>query len=123
VGDIGRYICRLAYSLELPKGRRAASYDGMIGPKRVAVRMNNCPTGTPVRLAEPLDFDELIVVLGPGCFLRPPGVAGDFICYRFSPDEVRARFRATAGGYIGGRDTFARGYDKVVDLTPRQAGP
>ena len=117
IGDIGRHLCQLVYGMELPKGRPLAAYDGMIGESRVAVRINNCPIGTPVRLMEPLDFDELIVILGPGCFLRPAGVASDFIFYRFSPEQARERFKETKGGYVGGRGAFDRAYDKVLNLT------
>ena len=116
IGDIGRYLCRLTYGLEVSTGRRPAAYDGMIGPLRAAVRINNCPVGTPVRVMEPLDFDELIVILGPNCFLRPEGVASDFVFYRLSADQVRERFKATKGGYLGGRGAFDRSYDKVLNL-------
>jgi hypothetical protein len=117
IGDIGRYVCALVYGLEVPKRRRPDGYDGKIGKSRVAVRINNCPIGTPVRLIEPLEFDEVVVVLGPNCMLRPEGVASDFIFYRFTPEEVRQRFRKTRNGYVGGRNAFDRTYDKALNLT------
>ncbi len=117
LGDIGRYVCTLAYGLKVPKSGKPTGYDGRIGRSRVAVRLNNCPVGTPVRLTEPLDFDELIVVLGPNCLLRPEGVASDFIFYRFTVEEVRRRFRKTKSGYVGGGDVFDRTYDKVLNIT------
>jgi hypothetical protein len=116
LGDIGRYVCQLVYGLKVPKRRKPTGYDGKIGRSRVAVRLNNCPVGSPVRLAEPFDFDELIVVLGPNCKLRPVGVASDFIFYRFTPEEVRRRFKKTSGGYVGGGDVFDRTYDKALNL-------
>jgi hypothetical protein len=116
LGDIGCYVCQLAYGLKVPKRRKPTGYDGKIGKSRVAVRLNNCPVGNPVRLAEPLDFDELIVVLGPSCLLRPEGVASDFIFYRFTPGEVRKRFKKTKSGYVGGGDVFDRTYDKVLNI-------
>ena len=117
IGDIGRYLCQAVYGMEVPKGRRQPAYDGTIDSSRVAVRINNCPTGTPVRVNEPLDFDELIVILGPHCFLRPDGVASDLIFYRFTPDEVRQRFKATDGGYVAGRPSFDRRYDRTLNMT------
>ena len=117
LGDIGRYVCTLAYGLKVPKGKRPTGYDGKIGRSRVAVRLNNCPVGNPVRLSEPFDFDELIVVLGPNCLLRPAGVASDFIFYRFTPEEVRKRFRKTKSCYVGGGDVFDRNYDRVLNIT------
>ena len=117
IGDIGSYLCQVAYDLELPKAPRQADYDGMIGASRVQVRINNCPIGTPVRLTEPVECDELIVVLGPNCFLRPENVEGDFIFYRFTRDEALKKFKSSSGGYIGGRSTFAQGHDKVLNLT------
>ncbi len=116
IGDIGRYLCREVYGMEAPKGRRPADYDGTIGESRILVRMNNCPTGTPVRVPDNEEYEELVVILGPNCFLRPPGVASDIIFYRFTRDEARARFKATASGYVGGRDAFDRSYDRVVNL-------
>jgi hypothetical protein len=117
IGDIGRYLCQAAYDLELPKSPRQADYDGMIGTSKVQVRINNCPIGTPVRLAEPAEYDELIVVLGPHCFLRPENVEGDFIFYRFTRDEALKKFKSSSGRYIGGRSTFSQGHDKVLNLT------
>jgi len=117
IGDIGRYVCTLVYGLKVPKGRKPTGYDGKIGKSRVAVRLNNCPVGNPVRLTEPLDFDELIVVLGPNCLLRPEGVASDFVFYRFTPDEVRTRFKKTKDSYVGGGDVFDRTYDRVLNIT------
>lgn len=117
VGDIGRYVCTLVYGLKIPKGTKPIGYDGKIGKSRVAVRLNNCPVGSPVRLAEPLDFDGLIVILGPNCLLRPEGVASDFIFYRFTTAEVRKRFKKTRSSYVGGEDIFDRTYDKVLNIT------
>ena len=106
------------YGLELPKSRRqVAGYDGMIGTSKVQVRSNNCPIGTPVRLSEPFEYDELIVVLGPNCFLRPKNVEGDFIFYRFTEEEVLQRFKTPSSKYIGGRSVFSQGHDKVLFLT------
>ena len=115
--DIGRYLCQVMYHLELPKSTRQAGYDGMIGTSKVHVRINNCPIGTPVRLSEPFDYDELIVVLGPNCFLRPENVEGDFIFYRFTREEALKKFKTSSGKYIGGRSAVSQGYDKVLSLT------
>jgi len=120
IGDIGKYLCQIMYNLELPKRGQAvlqARYDGMIGKSRIQVRINNCPIGTPVRLDESMEYDEVIVVLGPNCKLRPDIIQDAFIFYRFSREEALKRFRASSGGYIGGRDTFSHGYDKVLDLS------
>ena len=116
IGDIGRYLCQIVYNLELSKSRRQASYDGTIGESRVQVRINNCPIGTPVILSEPFEYDELIVVLGPNCFLRPQNIEDDFIFYRFTREEALKRFRTPSGRYTGGRSMFAQGHDKVLSL-------
>ena len=64
-----------------------------------------------------MEYDEVIVVLGPNCKLRPESIRDDFIFYRFSREDALRRFRASSGGYIGGRDTFSQGHDKVLDLS------
>ena len=37
IGDIGRYVCQLAYGLKVPKGRRLTGYDGKIGKSRIEI--------------------------------------------------------------------------------------
>lgn len=117
IGDIGRYLCHVTYDMELPKNPWQAGYDGTIGTSKVQVSINNCPHGTPVRLAEPAEYDEVIVVLCPNCFLRPENVDGDFIFYRFTREEALKKFKFSSGRHIGGRSTFAQGHDKVLNLT------
>jgi hypothetical protein len=114
IGDVGRYLCQVMYGLK-PAGRRAG-YDGTIGASKVLVRINNCPTGTKVRLVEPLEFDEFVVVLGPNSLLRPEHIQGDFIFYRFTREEVLERFRTPRGNYIGGKEVFSQGHDRVLSL-------
>jgi len=120
IGDIGKYLCQVMYNLELPKpGQQArqARYDGTIDASRIQVRINNCPLGTPVRLDESMEFDEVIVVLAPNCKLRPENIQDDFIFYKFTREEALKKFKFSSGRYIGGRDTFSQGYDKVLSLT------
>jgi len=120
IGDISKHLCKVMYDLELPKrGQQArqARYDGMIGTSKIQVRINNCPIGTPVRLDESMEYDEVIVVLGPNCRLRPENIQNDFIFYRFSREDALKKFKALSGGYVGGRDTFSQGHDKVLDLS------
>jgi len=115
-GDIAKHLCQDIYNLELPESGRPAGYDGMIGSSRVQVRFNNCPVGSPIRLSEPFDYDELIVVLGPNCLLRPEGFRDEFVFYRFTRDEALEKFKTSDGKYIGGRDLFSEGYDKALNL-------
>jgi len=118
IGDIGRYLCRVMYNLEVTKAGRQAGYDGMIGTSKILVKINNCPVGTPVMLGEPGEFDELIVILGPNCSLRPENIEDDFIFYRFTREEALQKFRTPNGKYIGKKELFSQGHDKVLNLTP-----
>ena len=90
IGDIGRYLCRAVYGMQPAE---KAGYDGIVGGSRVLVRINNCPTGTPVRVGAPRNFDELIVVLGPNSWLRPAGAAAGLLFYRFTQQEVLEQFQ------------------------------
>jgi len=116
LGDISRYLCQVIYGLEPAESGRHSGYDGMIGTAKVLVRYNNCPTGTPVRLSEPFEFDELIVVLGSNCFLRPDNMKDELVFYRFTREEVSEKFRTSGGSYSGGKPLFSQGYDKVLSL-------
>jgi hypothetical protein len=88
----------------------------MIGDSKVAVRLTNCPTGTPIRVPAPVAFDELIVVLGPNSWMRPEGIGGEFICYRLGKAEVLARFRKVNGMYLGDSGALPAEPDRVVSL-------
>jgi len=123
IGDIGKYLCTVMYDLELPKrGQQARQafydgYDGLIGTSKIQVKINNCPLGTPVPLNEPFQYDELIVVLGPNCKLRPDNIQDDFIFYRFTREEALKKFKLPSGKYVGGKSLFSQGHDKVLNLT------
>ena len=121
IGDIGRYLCQVMYNLEITKSGRQAGYDGTIGTSKIQVTINNCPIGTPVILGEPSEYDELIVLLGPNCSLRPENIPDDFIFYRFTREEALKKFKTPGGKYIGKKTLFSQGYDKVLSLTPHRA--
>ena len=105
------------YNLELAKPRQQGGYDGRIGTPKIQVKINNCPIGTPVRLDEPLEYDELIVVLGPNSLLRPKNIEDEIIFYKYTREEALNKFKTRSGKYIGGRDLFCQGHDKVLSLT------
>jgi hypothetical protein len=67
-------------------------------------------------LAKPLEFEQLVVVLGPNSTLRPSGLEDAFILYRFTREEVIERFRTPGGRYIAGKKVFAHGYDQTLSL-------
>ena len=64
-----------------------------------------------------IEYDELIVVSGPNCSLRPENITDDFLFYRFTRDEVIKRFKTIDGKYVGGKELFSKGCDKVLSLT------
>jgi hypothetical protein len=117
IDDIAVYLCSRIYGME-PVGKKGKDigYEGLIGTSRVAVRLTNCPTGTPVRIAAPVAFDELIVVLGPNSWMRPEGIDGEFIFYRLRKDEVRDRFRESNGIYSGDTEILPAQPDKLLSL-------
>jgi len=116
IGDVARFLCREVYDLE-PSKARQFDHDGTIGDSKIRVAVNNCPVGTKVFLPEPHEFDELIVVLGPNCKLRPARLEGDFLFYRFSKDEAVSQFKTPKGKYIGGKEVFSEGHDRVLNLS------
>ena len=116
VDDICRYLCSQVYGMKLEDSRLDLSYDGIIDDLKIRTVFNNCPVGHKVILTEPFEFDELIVLLGPNCSLRPEGVSGDIIFYRFTPDNIRLKFDYKDGQYIGGIEAFSRDYDRVFSF-------
>jgi hypothetical protein len=117
IDDIAVYLCSRIYGME-PVGKRekGLGYEGLIGTSRIAVRLTNCPTGTPVRIAAPVAFDELIVVLGPNSWMRPEGIDAEFITYRLGKEEVLDRFQESNGIYTGDAGILPAQPDKLVNL-------
>jgi hypothetical protein len=116
IGDVAKYLCCEVYDMEPSKGRQAG-HDGTIGDSKIKVVINNCPIGTKVHLQEPIEFDELIVVLGPNCKLRPDQQEGDFLFYRFTIDEMVNKFKTPKGNYVGGKEVFLKNHDQVMNLS------
>jgi hypothetical protein len=117
IDDIAAYLCSKIYGMEpVGKGRQDSGYEGLIGSSRVAVRLTNCPTGTPVRIAAPVAFDELIIVLGPNSWMRPVGIDAEFLTYRLSKEEVVDRFRESNGIYSGSVEILPAQPDKLLSL-------
>ena len=123
IGDIARYLCTGVYGFEPRRSRQPAGYDGTIGTVKARVQVNNCPTGTKVMLTGPLEFEQLVVVLGPNSALRPDGVEETFVLFKFTREEVIERFATPAGRYIGGKDMFAQGHDRTLSLDLAEHGP
>ena len=117
IDDIAVYLGSELYGMEpVEKGQKGLGYDGMIGDSKVAVRLTNCPTGTPVRIPAPVAFDELVVVLGPKSWMRPEGIDAEFICHRLGKEEVLERFQESNGMYLGAVEALPTEPDKVVRL-------
>ena len=115
--DIAKYLCEVVYGFEAGKPRLPVGYDGRIGTAQVRVRFNNCPRGHKVNLQEPFAFDELIVVLGPNCALRPDDVQNAIVFYRFTKEEVLEKFRTPSARYVGGKELFSQEEpDRVLSL-------
>ena len=117
IDDIAVYLCSRIYGMD-PVGKKGKDpgYDGLIGASKVAVRLTNCPTGTPIRIAAPVAFDELIVVLGPNSWMRPEGIDAEFITYRLSKEEVLDRFEESNGIYSGDAEILPAQPDKLLSL-------
>ena len=117
IDDIAVYLCSAIYGMEtVGKGRSDPGYDGTLGTSRIAVRLTNCPTGTPIRIAEPVAFDELIVVLGPNSWMRPEGIDAEFIFYRLGKEEVLDGFQESGGIYSGGVEILPSQPDRLLSL-------
>jgi hypothetical protein len=116
IGDIAKHLCTVAYGFEPRRSRQPAGYDGTIGAIKTRVQVNNCPTGTKVMLAGPLEFEQLVVILGPNSTLRPDGLEDTFVLYRFTRQEVIEQFKTPGGRYIAGKRVFAQGYDRTLSL-------
>ena len=99
LGDIGEWLCVQNYGLVLETSGRHPGYDGKIGDSRVQVKVHNSPKGTNLSVGNPDNYDELIVILGPGSRLRVSAIKASFHAYRFSSAIVKRLMKRKSGYY------------------------
>lgn len=116
--DISAYLCGVFYDFRPVKSGRESGHDGVIGTSRVKIIFNNCPRGTAVRFDGPIDFDELIVILGPNSLWKPDAFTDDFVIFRFSKKEFLRFFRIQDETYSARGRAFSKKPDRVLSLTP-----
>ncbi|TGU74578.1 hypothetical protein E4633_03695 [Geomonas terrae] len=113
LGDIGEWLCVKRYGLVLEQSGRHPGYDGLIGNRRVQVKVHNSPEGTNLNVGDPEKYDELIVILGPRSRLRPGSRSFTFHFYRFTAAEVEADMKRSSGYYCAKTVLAGKEYEHV----------
>ncbi|WP_230432166.1 hypothetical protein [Plesiomonas shigelloides] len=116
LGDLGEYISKHFYAIELAQSGRQEGYDGTDAGGLVQVKYHGSSTRTNIDLGNPSEYDNLLVVLGPNSFLRDPGNAGDFLIYRMPSAQVRNYRQGSSSTYSCGKVAFSRAPDNVLNL-------
>lgn len=89
LGDLAEYICKHFYEVELAVSGRQIGYDGLDKEGKVQVKYHGSSTRTNIYLVNPSQYDNLLVVLGPGSLLRTTAHAAEFLIYRMSSATAR----------------------------------
>jgi hypothetical protein len=116
LGDLAEYIGQHFYEIELAVSGRQVGYDGVDKEGKVQVKYHGSPTRTNIDLGDPNQYDNLLVVLGPGSLLRSTSHAEEFLVYRMSSATARRHLNQKKGTYSCGKLPFARQPDKVLSF-------
>ncbi len=116
LGDIGEYICKHFYELELASSGREPGHDGYDKDGKVQVKYHGSITKTNVSLGNPGEYDSLLVVLGPNSLLRCSDYKEDFLIYRMSSEEVKNYHNHSTNTYSCGKTPFLRSPDKRLNI-------
>ncbi|MGH9876974.1 MAG: hypothetical protein ACRD5H_04995 [Nitrososphaerales archaeon] len=95
-----------AYRIDLDRSLREVGRDGLRGTVRVQVKYHG-GTSTTADLADPDQYDEVYLALGPTSVLRPKELTEDFLVYQFtaaayetsSPRKLTATITAQRQGF------------------------
>lgn len=119
LGDLGEYICKYLYDIELAENGRQQGYDGIDtkDSSLVQVKFHGSSTRTNIDLGDPDKYDYLLVVLGPDSLLRAPSNTGDFLIYRFSSTTVKNYKQGDSNSYSCGKSAFTQAPIKTLSLS------
>jgi hypothetical protein len=120
LGDLGEYICKHFYDIELAKSGRQEGHDGTDPEGLVQVKYHGSATRTNIDLGDPDEYKNLLVVLGPNSRLRNRETSGDFLVYRIPAEQARQHRQGTSNTYSCGRELFCRTPDNILFLNQKQ---
>lgn len=113
LGDIGEYLCSVAYSnFTGASSKTQKGIDGELDGQTVQIKFSNSPDAKNLDLGNPEKYQNLIVVLGPQSAHREDGIEGDFIFYRFSAQEVKEKFKVKKG-YTLTKNKHFKEHDRI----------
>ncbi len=117
LGDIGEYISKYFYDIELAKSNREPGYDGHDSEGRVQVKYHGSSIGTNINLGIPTEYDNVLIVLGPNSLLRSSDYKEDFLVYRINSEQVKTYTKAKNNSYSCGKRPFNGKPDNVLSLS------
>ena len=122
LGDIGEFIAKNFYDIELSASGRQPGYDAFGERGRVQIKYHGSRTRTNVDLGNPAEYEVLVVVLGPSSMLRPTGYQEEFLVYEMPSNEVREYQNIDRHTYSCGKAPFNRTPDRRLSLQPVHPG-
>ena len=117
LGDLGEYICKHFYEIELATSGRQPGHDGIGTDGLVQIKYHGSITKTNVDLGNPDEYEILLIVLGPQSLLRNTLHRDDFLIYRLSADEVRKHKNSGRKTYSCGKKPFIKEPDQALNIT------
>jgi hypothetical protein len=104
LGDIGEYICKEKYGIELCESGRQEGHDGELNGNKYQIKFHNSPTRTNIYFGNPNKYDKVLIVIGPESKLRSDSNITEFHIYQFDSSYVKRNFAQVSGYCCGKRN-------------------
>jgi len=90
LGDIGEFLCKEKFDIDLEEGLRSEGHDATDENGRIQIKFNNSTKGNNINVGNPTKYERLIIVVGPNSKLKEAEhLANEFRLYSFPSSTVK----------------------------------
>ena len=112
LGDIGEFLCKEHFGINLEESLRSEGHDATDDNSRIQIKFSNSEKGNNINVGNPEQYERLIVVIGPNSKLREGEHANnEFKLYSFPSSKVKT-WISTSGNYYCAKTRLAECADK-----------
>ncbi|MHB9955740.1 DUF6998 domain-containing protein [Vibrio campbellii] len=112
LGDIGEFLCKEKFDIDLEEGLRSEGHDATDENGRIQIKFSNSVKGNNINVGVPTKYERLIIVVGPNSKLKESDhSANEFRLYSF-PSSVVKTWKSPSGNYYCAKTKLKKCTDK-----------
>lgn len=114
LGDIGEFLCKEEFDINLEEGLRAEGHDATDENGRVQIKFSNSVKSNNINVGLPTKYERLIIVIGPNSKLKESEhLTNEFRLYNF-PSSVVKEWESPSGNYYCAKAKLINCSDKSI---------